>query len=32
LTPTPQHSDDDIDRLVAGLSDVWQSLTLSLAA
>jgi 5-aminolevulinate synthase len=32
LTPTPQHSDDDIDMLVAGLSDVWQSLTLSLAA
>ena len=25
LTPTPLHSDDDIDALVAALSDVWQS-------
>jgi len=23
LTPSPQHSDEDIDRLVAALSDVW---------
>ena len=28
LTPTPLHSDDDIEALVAALSDVWQSLTL----
>ena len=28
LTPTPLHSDDDIDALVAALSNVWQSLTL----
>jgi 5-aminolevulinate synthase len=27
LTPTPLHSDDDIDALVAGLSDVWRCLT-----
>jgi 5-aminolevulinate synthase len=26
LTPTPQHSDADIDRLVAGLVDVWARL------
>jgi 5-aminolevulinate synthase len=26
LTPTPQHSDADIDRLVAGLNDVWARL------
>ena len=26
LTPTPQHSDDDIERLVAALSDVWARL------
>jgi 5-aminolevulinate synthase len=26
LTPTPQHSDADIDRLVAALSDVWSRL------
>ena len=28
LTPTPLHSDDDIEALVAALADVWQSLTL----
>ena len=28
LTPTPLHSDDDIDALVAALCEVWQSLTL----
>src|SRR5579863_1637288 len=28
LTPTPLHSDADIDALVAGLSEVWQDLTL----
>jgi 5-aminolevulinate synthase len=28
LTPTPLHSDADIEALVAALSDVWQSLTL----
>jgi 5-aminolevulinate synthase len=28
LTPTPLHSDADIDALVAALSDVWHSLTL----
>jgi 5-aminolevulinate synthase len=28
LTPTPLHSDADIDALVAALSDVWRSLTL----
>ena len=28
LTPTPLHSDADIDALVAALSEVWRSLTL----
>ncbi len=28
LTPTPLHSDGDIETLVAALSEVWQSLTL----
>jgi 5-aminolevulinate synthase len=28
LTPTPLHSDQDIDALVAGLEDVWQLLQL----
>ena len=28
LTPTPLHSDADIDALVAALSDVWRNLTL----
>jgi 5-aminolevulinate synthase len=32
LTPTPLHSDADIDALVAALTDVWQSLTLQKAA
>jgi 5-aminolevulinate synthase len=32
LTPTPLHSDADIDRLVEALVDVWQLLTLSKAA
>jgi len=32
LTPTPLHSNADIDALVAGLSDVWSRLTLRRAA
>jgi 5-aminolevulinate synthase len=32
LTPTPLHSDEDIDALVAGLADVWDRLTLARAA
>src|SRR6266849_2170936 len=32
LTPTPLHSDADIDALVTGLSDVWSRLTLRAAA
>jgi 5-aminolevulinate synthase len=28
LTPTPLHNDDDVEALVAALSEVWQSLTL----
>ena len=32
LTPTPLHSDGDIDALVAALSDVWSRLTLRRAA
>jgi 5-aminolevulinate synthase len=32
LTPSPLHSDPDIDALVAGLSDVWTRLTLRRAA
>jgi 5-aminolevulinate synthase len=28
LTPTPLHSDSDVEALVAALSDVWESLTL----
>src|SRR6202049_1876128 len=32
LTPSPLHSDDDIEALVAGLSDVWHRLTLRRAA
>jgi 5-aminolevulinate synthase len=28
LTPSPQHSDEDIERLVAALSDVWAHLTI----
>jgi 5-aminolevulinate synthase len=32
LTPTPLHSDADIDALVAALSDVWTCLTLRRAA
>jgi 5-aminolevulinate synthase len=28
LTPTPRHSDADIETLVAALSDVWSHLTL----
>jgi 5-aminolevulinate synthase len=32
LTPTPLHSDEDIDTLAAGLSDVWRRLTLRRAA
>jgi 5-aminolevulinate synthase len=32
MTPSPLHSDADIDALVAGLSDVWRRLTLGRAA
>jgi 5-aminolevulinate synthase len=32
LTPTPLHSDADIETLVVGLSDAWSRLTLSRAA
>ena len=32
LTPTPLHSDADIEALVAALSDVWVRLTLRYAA
>jgi len=32
LTPTPFHSDADIETLVVGLSDVWSRLTLSRVA
>jgi 5-aminolevulinate synthase len=32
LTPSPLHSDDDIEALVAGLGDVWTRLTLRRAA
>ena len=32
LTPTPLHSDDDIETLVAALGDVWARLTLRRAA
>ena len=32
LTPSPLHSDEDIDALVAGLTDVWTRLTLRRAA
>jgi 5-aminolevulinate synthase len=32
LTPTPLHSDEHIEALVAALSDVWSPLTLSRAA
>jgi 5-aminolevulinate synthase len=32
LTPTPLHSDENIDALVAGLTDIWERLTLARAA
>jgi 5-aminolevulinate synthase len=32
LTPTPFHSDDDIERLVAALSEIWSELALKRAA
>jgi 5-aminolevulinate synthase len=32
LTPSPLHSEEDIDSLVAGLADVWRRLTLRRAA
>jgi 5-aminolevulinate synthase len=32
LTPTPLHSDADLDELVAALSEVWAGLTLRRAA
>ena len=32
LTPTPLHSDEDIEALVDGLSDVWSRLILRRAA
>jgi 5-aminolevulinate synthase len=31
ITPTPLHSDEDIDALVAGLLDVWEQLPLQRA-
>jgi 5-aminolevulinate synthase len=32
ITPTPHHSDDDIEKLVAALRDVWNNLGLKAAA
>jgi 5-aminolevulinate synthase len=32
LTPTPLHTDEDIDALVTALTDVWNRLTLPRAA
>jgi len=32
LTPTPLHNDEDIEALVAALSDIWTRLTLRRAA
>jgi 5-aminolevulinate synthase len=32
LTPTPLHGDAQIDRLVAALSEIWQSMNLRRAA
>ena len=32
LTPSPQHSDADIERLVAALSEVWSRLSIRIAA
>jgi 5-aminolevulinate synthase len=32
LTPSPVHTDADIDRLVAALSQVWKELDLARAA
>jgi len=32
LTPSPSHSDEDIDALVAALGDIWGRLTLRRAA
>jgi 5-aminolevulinate synthase len=31
ITPTPLHSDEDIDRLVAALSELWSQCALSRA-
>jgi 5-aminolevulinate synthase len=32
LTPTPLHSDQDMDRLVAALTEIWQAMKLRRAA
>ena len=32
LTPSPIHSDDDMDRLVAALTEIWSRLELKWAA
>ena len=32
LTPTPMHSDEDMDRLIAAMQDVWRTLRPGLRA
>jgi 5-aminolevulinate synthase len=32
LTPTPLHSDAEMDRLIAALGEIWQALNLRRAA